>query len=187
MAWLSSERVRDAPLSLLWRDGYLPKPLKGPPRHMQKEQAKCLFFFWSERRESNPRESAWEADAIPLGDSRMFMSSRANRGRPSIADDVPFNDSRNRFTDIVYNIFLKKANKKGRLYENFRQIPYHRKKEAFLRRKNPASANFRGGCIFCRTRVGLRVVIILPHADGARHMKLFFGLIPTRWLRAVWR
>ena len=27
-------------------------------------------LFWSERRESNPRESAWEADAIPLGDSR---------------------------------------------------------------------------------------------------------------------
>ena len=129
----------------------------------------------------------------------MFMSSRANRDRPSKADAVPFSDSRNQFTDIVYNIFLKKANKKGRLYENFRQIPYHRKKEAFLRRKNPASADLRGGCIFCRTRVGLRVVIILPHAenrraaiilphaDGARHMKLFFGLIPTRWLRAVWR
>ena len=29
-------------------------------------------LFWSERRESNPRESAWEADAIPLGDSRKF-------------------------------------------------------------------------------------------------------------------
>lgn len=28
------------------------------------------LFFWSGRRESNPRESAWEADAIPLGDSR---------------------------------------------------------------------------------------------------------------------
>ena len=26
-------------------------------------------FLWSKRRESNPRESAWEADAIPLGDS----------------------------------------------------------------------------------------------------------------------
>ena len=192
MAWLSSERVRDAPLSLLRRDGYLPKPRSGPPRHMQKEQAKCLFFFWSERRESNPRESAWEADAIPLGDSRMFMSSRANRDRPSKADAIPFSGSRNRFTDIVYNIFLKKANKKGRLYENFRQIPYHRKKEAFLRRKNPASADLRGGCIFCRTRVGQRAAIILPHAenrcaaiilphaDGARHMKLFFGLIPTR-------
>ena len=123
---------------------------------MEKEQAQCLFFFaWSERRESNPRESAWEADAIPLGDSRMFMSSRANRDRPSIADAVPFSDSRNRFTDIVYNIFRKKANKKGRLYENFRQIPYHRKKEAFLRRKNPASADLRGGSH------------ILPHARRA--------------------
>ena len=98
------------------RDRYQPKPRSGPPRHMQKEQAKCLFFFaWSERRESNPRESAWEADAIPLGDSRMFMSSRANRDRPSKADAIPFSGSRNRFTDIVYNIFRKKANKKGRL------------------------------------------------------------------------
>ena len=25
--------------------------------------------FWSRKRESNPPESAWEADAIPLGDS----------------------------------------------------------------------------------------------------------------------
>ena len=32
-------------------------------------------LFWSERRESNPRESAWEADAIPLGDSRKFASN----------------------------------------------------------------------------------------------------------------
>ena len=32
------------------------------------------LLFWSERRESNPRESAWEADAIPLGDSRKFIS-----------------------------------------------------------------------------------------------------------------
>ena len=167
--------------------GICRNPVPGPLGIAKRTGEVPVLFAWSERRESNPRESAWEADAIPLGDSRMFMSSRANRGRPSIADDVPFSDSRNRFTDIVYNIFLKKANKKGRLYENFRQIPYHRKKEAFLRRKNPASANFRGGCIFCRTRVGLRVVIILPHADGARHMKLFFGLIPTRWLRAVWR
>ena len=32
-------------------------------------------LFWSERRESNPRESAWEADAIPLGDSRIFPAT----------------------------------------------------------------------------------------------------------------
>ena len=31
----------------------------------------AVVSFWSERRESNPRESAWEADAIPLGDSRI--------------------------------------------------------------------------------------------------------------------
>lgn len=29
--------------------------------------------FWSGRRESNPRKSAWEADAIPLGDSRIYI------------------------------------------------------------------------------------------------------------------
>ena len=149
--------------------------------------ARCALILALER-----RVSAETPKGVPSAGRRTLSRSRANRDRPSKADAIPFSGSRNRFTDIVYNIFLKKANKKGRLYENFRQIPYHRKKEAFLRRKNPASADLRGGCIFCRTRVGLRVVIILPHAenrcaaiilphaDGARHMKLFFGLIPTR-------
>lgn len=30
-------------------------------------------FLWSRKRESNPPESAWEADAIPLGDSCIKM------------------------------------------------------------------------------------------------------------------
>ena len=32
---------------------------------------------WSARRESNPPEAAWEAAAIPLGDSRIFTGSIA--------------------------------------------------------------------------------------------------------------
>ena len=36
-----------------------------------KKAAHFCAVGWSERRESNPRESAWEADAIPLGDSRI--------------------------------------------------------------------------------------------------------------------
>ena len=36
---------------------------------------KCTLFW-----ESNPPESAWEADAIPLGDSRIFPSIIAARG-----------------------------------------------------------------------------------------------------------
>ena len=31
------------------RDRYQPKPRSGPPRHMQKEQAKCLFFLLGAR------------------------------------------------------------------------------------------------------------------------------------------
>lgn len=30
-----------------------------------------MLLLWSGRRESNSQESAWEADAIPLGDSRI--------------------------------------------------------------------------------------------------------------------
>ena len=32
----------------------------------------CPLFIWSRKRESNPPGSAWEADAIPLGDSCIF-------------------------------------------------------------------------------------------------------------------
>ena len=30
-----------------------------------------LLLFWSGQRDSNPRVSAWEADALPLGDARI--------------------------------------------------------------------------------------------------------------------
>lgn len=33
----------------------------------------CFYFFWSGQRDSNPRVSAWEADALPLGDARLWL------------------------------------------------------------------------------------------------------------------
>ena len=41
------------------------------PRKSMKKRASSPFF-WSRKRESNPPGSAWEADAIPLGDSCIF-------------------------------------------------------------------------------------------------------------------
>ena len=32
-----------------------------------------LLLFWSGQRDSNPRVSAWEADALPLGDARLCV------------------------------------------------------------------------------------------------------------------
>ena len=42
--------------------------LSPPP---QKGLSQRESFFWSRRRESDPPKSAWEADAIPLGDACM--------------------------------------------------------------------------------------------------------------------
>lgn len=39
---------------------------------------KRSFFSWSERRDSNPQPSAWEADAIPLGHSRIEEQDNFN-------------------------------------------------------------------------------------------------------------
>ena len=41
------------------------------PRKSMKKRASSPFY-WSRKRESNPPGSAWEADAIPLGDSCIF-------------------------------------------------------------------------------------------------------------------
>ena len=38
-------------------------------RFLQKQRLPAWEGVWSRKRESNPPESAWEADAIPLGDS----------------------------------------------------------------------------------------------------------------------
>ncbi len=37
---------------------------------------------WSGRRDSNPRSSAWEADAVPLSYSRVTAEKRQNCHRP---------------------------------------------------------------------------------------------------------
>ena len=36
----------------------------------------CSLFLWSRKRESNPPGSAWEADAIPLGDSCIWICNK---------------------------------------------------------------------------------------------------------------
>ena len=41
-----------------------------------------MLLKWSRKRESNPPESAWEADAIPLGDSckhEIFLNVLRNK------------------------------------------------------------------------------------------------------------
>ena len=50
-----------------------PLPLQEPTK---KEPLSRLFWIaWSGQRDSNPRMSAWEADALPLGDARMGFNS----------------------------------------------------------------------------------------------------------------
>ena len=34
---------------------------------------RACAFYWSGQRDSNPRVSAWEADALPLGDARLCV------------------------------------------------------------------------------------------------------------------
>ena len=46
--------------------------LPSPAPHRKTAMGSIAVFLWSRRRESNPREPAWEAGAIPLGDSRIF-------------------------------------------------------------------------------------------------------------------
>ena len=46
--------------------GYLKKKQKG-----QVEDLAIVAFFWSGKRDSNPRPSAWEADTLPLSYSRL--------------------------------------------------------------------------------------------------------------------
>ena len=36
------------------------------------EFSRRRHLFWSRKRESNPPKSAWEADAIPIGDTCVF-------------------------------------------------------------------------------------------------------------------
>lgn len=43
--------------------------LPSPAPHRKTAMGSIAVFLWSRRRESNPREPAWEAGAIPLGDS----------------------------------------------------------------------------------------------------------------------
>ena len=65
------------------------------PRKSMKKRASSPFY-WSRKRESNPPGSAWEADAIPLGDSCIFGCAAKTeeeglfvllrRGDPCISD-----------------------------------------------------------------------------------------------------
>ena len=42
-------------------------------RYLEGYRARCSC--WSGQRDSNPRVSAWEADALPLGDARLSLTS----------------------------------------------------------------------------------------------------------------
>ena len=47
----------------------------GAEKEKQAKHSKLLTccFAWSGQRDSNPRVSAWEADALPLGDARLCV------------------------------------------------------------------------------------------------------------------
>ena len=47
----------------------------GTGKEKQAKRSKLLtcYFAWSGQRDSNPRVSAWEADALPLGDARLCV------------------------------------------------------------------------------------------------------------------
>ena len=68
----STSRYWPARLFLPFRNARAPV---SAPTYMKRQVAQRRpVFSWSARRESNPPESAWEADAIPLGDSRNLFS-----------------------------------------------------------------------------------------------------------------
>ena len=52
-----------------------------PQLRTSSKRAEFARLWWSERRESNPAFSAWEADVLPLYDARVTNSVRANVSR----------------------------------------------------------------------------------------------------------
>ena len=75
-------------------------------------------LFWSERRESNPRESAWEADAIPLGDSRKFSFVQYLLYYIRADFAIDFGQETKDFHSFIGNLRLRRDGEKRRCFRS---------------------------------------------------------------------